>query len=101
SPPTKFADDQGYGDPSLTVDGLGNFYFSSLYAEHGAFTTTGGIPQIAVWHGRFNGVGVLVWDPPVYATTTATDFLDKEWIAVDKECGAIYLSYTHFGVPGI
>lgn len=77
------------GDPVLAVDNAGNFYYANL------FTPDGSQSGLSVNHGKFAGF-VFTWDPPVVPVQTATDFLDKEWIAVDPVNGNIYMSYTRF-----
>jgi len=88
--PAAGADDQFFGDPSLTVDADGNFYYASLYV----------IPSItfgvSVSHGRFVK-DALVFDRPVLAGLPgAHDSFDKEWITVDPEDGTLDVSYTRF-----
>ena len=82
------------GDPALTNDNAGNFYFSDLYTPDNDVTSA-----IAVCHGTFSG-GVIVWNMPVMVATTATDFLDKEWIGADKVGGNVYCTWTHFLAAG-
>lgn len=78
------------GDPVLTNDNAGNFYFSDLYTPDNRVTSA-----IAVCKGNFSG-GVIVWNNPVMVATTTTDFLDKEWIGADKVGGNVYCTWTHF-----
>jgi hypothetical protein len=86
--PAAGADDQFYGDPSLTVDGDGNFYYASLYVNP---SITFGV---SVSRGRFVN-DALVFDRPVLAGVPgAHDSFDKEWITVDPEDGTLYVSYT-------
>ncbi|HEY6196506.1 MAG TPA: FlgD immunoglobulin-like domain containing protein [Candidatus Eisenbacteria bacterium] len=88
--PPAGADDQFFGDPSLTVDEDGNFYYASLYARPGI--TLG----VSVSRGRFVN-DVLVFDKPVLAGVPGTqDSFDKEWIVADPKDGTLYLSYTRF-----
>ncbi|MBV9074615.1 MAG: exo-alpha-sialidase [Acidobacteria bacterium] len=48
----------------------------------------------------------IVWEPPVVAVTAgvvgnqASDFLDKEWLAINQANGELYLSYVRFGTDG-
>jgi hypothetical protein len=47
--------------------------------------------------GRFTGSS-FTWEPASVVRTvpSATDFLDKEWLAVDPADGRVYVSYTSF-----
>lgn len=88
--PPAGADDQFFGDPSITVDAAGNFFYASLYANPAI--TLG----VSVSRGRFVN-DVLVFDPPVLAGVPGqTDSFDKEWIAADPVDGTLYVSYTRF-----
>lgn len=48
----------------------------------------------------------IVWEPPVsavappYLGPTNSDFLDKNWMHVDKATGVLYVTYTRFGSDG-
>lgn len=82
-------------DPVLAVNSrTGAFYFSALVDPDGASGSTSGI---SVVKGRFVS-GSLVWETPslVRSVDTSTDFLDKQWIAVDPNNGRVYISYTRF-----
>jgi len=88
--PDAATNDQLFGDPSLTVDHLGNFYYASLYRRPGI--TLG----VAVNRGRFEH-DVLKFEPPVLASMPgAHDSFDKEWITADPWDGTLYMSYTRF-----
>ena len=82
------------GDPCLTNDNAGNFYFADLYTPDMDVTSS-----IAVCKGTFIA-GVVVWSMPVMVTSTVPDFLDKEWIAADKVGGNVYVTYTRFLAAG-
>ena len=92
--PAAGADDQLWGDPSITVDADGNFYYASLYV-------TPDIPfGVSVNRGRFVK-DVLVFDPPVIAAAPGPQAsFDKEWITTDPEDGTLYISYTNFSDLG-
>src|SRR5262249_32531378 len=77
------------GDPSLAVDNAGHFYYANLY------TPDGSTSAISVNHGQFTGP-LFAWDPPTVPSSSATDFLDKEWVAADPVGGNVYLTYTRF-----
>lgn len=81
------------GDPVVTNDFAGNFYFADL------FTPDGAASSVAVCRGTFSG-GVCTFLNPVVVSSSTTDFLDKEWIAADKISGKIYLTYTRFLAAG-
>src|SRR6266545_2113872 len=66
------------GDPAVTVDGAGNFYYGDLYTPDNAVTSA-----IAVTKGSFSGCS-FSFGLPVMVSTTTTDFLDKDWVAADK-----------------
>jgi hypothetical protein len=78
-----------FGDPSLTVDGEGNFYYASLYSPDGL------VGGISVSRGRFDRRG-FSFRSPVMTEGSATDILDKEWIAADPANGYLYVTYTRF-----
>ena len=81
------------GDPAITNDFAGNFYFADLYTPDGTASA------IAVCRGNFSGGG-FTWQNPVIVNSSTTDFLDKEWIAADKLSGKVYVSYTRFLAAG-
>jgi hypothetical protein len=82
------------GDPVITVDGQGNFYYASLYSPDDVAS------NLSINHGRFVGDS-LVWDPPVMPVySTPADFLDKEWLTCDPANGYVYLTWTRFSVLG-
>ncbi len=82
------------GDPCLTNDNAGNFYFADLYTPDNDVTSA-----IGVCKGTFIA-GVVVWGMPVMVTSTVPDFLDKEWICADKVGGNVYVTYTRFLAAG-
>jgi hypothetical protein len=82
------------GDPSMTVDNAGNFYYANL------FTPGGGLSAISVNKGTFAGTVFTFAAPVLPVTPTGTDFLDKEWIAADPVNGNVYLTYTRFLAAG-
>ena len=82
-------------DPVLGVNSrTGAFYFSALVDPDGPSGNTNGI---GVVKGRFSG-STIAWETPslVRSVDYSTDFLDKQWIAVDPNNGRVYLSYTRF-----
>lgn len=83
-------DDQLLGDPSLAVDAKGNVYYAQLYARPGVALA------VAVSRGRFMNDVLVFEKASVAALPTGRGQLDKEWIAVDKRTGMLYVSYTNF-----
>lgn len=83
-------DDQLLGDPALAVDAQGNFYYAQLYARPGVALA------VAVSRGRFTN-DVLTFEKAIVAALpTGRGQLDKEWIAIDRRTGRIYVTYTNF-----
>ena len=81
-------------DPVLAVNTTtGAFYYSGLCDS----ANTGLTSSIGVIKGRFSG-GVFTWNNPsiVRTVSASTDFLDKQWIAVDPTNNKTYLTYTWF-----
>ena len=88
--PHRISTDFTVGDPYLTVDRDGNFYFASLYSSDGE------VLGVSVSRGRFRG-NSFAFGPPVYAGVSKNDAgLDKEWIVADPETGELYLAYVRF-----
>jgi len=81
------------GDPVLTNDNAGNFYFADLYTPDNNVTSA-----IAVCRGAFSPN--LAWNMPVIAASSVADFLDKPWIGADPVGGNVYLTYTRFLAAG-
>ena len=87
-------------DPSVTVnEKTGEFYFAALCDSgppSGGFSPYSGL---AVAKCTFPGGAA----PPVWGTThtvrtvsTATKFIDKEWVAVDSLTNRVFVTYTLF-----
>jgi len=81
------------GDPVLSNDNAGNFYFADLYTPDNDVTSA-----IAVCRGAFSPN--LTWNMPVIVASSVADFLDKPWIAADKVGGNVYCTYTRFLAAG-
>ena len=82
-------------DPVLAVNSnTGAFYYSGLCDP----TNANSLSAIGVIKGRFSGTGVFAWNAPsvVRQVNSSTDFLDKQWVAVDPANGKVYLTYTWF-----
>src|SRR4029078_1002313 len=76
------------GDPVVAVDNAGNFYLADLYTTNNTTNSS-----IAVTRGTFSG-STFTWSAPVLVASTTSDFLDKEWLAVDRTNGTIYVTWT-------
>jgi hypothetical protein len=79
-------------DPVLAVNPTtGAFYFAAL-ADPSASTSA-----VGVLKGRFTGAS-FAWGAvsTVRSVPSSTDFLDKEWLAVDPASGKVGVSYTEF-----
>src|SRR6266545_4103400 len=82
------------GDPVVTVDGAGNFYYGDLYTPDNAVTSA-----IAVCKGNFSGCS-FSFGLPVMVASSTTDLLDKDWVAADKVSGNVYCSWTRLFAAG-
>lgn len=85
-------------DPVLAVNGTsGAFYYTGLFDADLAATSGVGIIK-----GRMNANGTMAWNTPVAIRTVAvsTDFLDKQWVAVDPSTGKVFVTYTRFPAAG-
>ncbi len=86
-------------DPVLAVnEKTGDFWYCGLASPGGANGTTN---AIAVARGRFTN-DVFAFDSAfvVRIATSASVFLDKQWIAVDSLTGHLYVSNTTFTTSG-
>ena len=86
------------GDPSLTVDGRGNFYFAQI-----SLNSKG---QAFVGVAKSDDEG-KTFDPPVDASrsiTSSNSFQDKEWITSDASGGphdgSVYVAWTNISSQG-
>ena len=83
-------------DPVLAVNpNTGAFYFSGMGEVNGVVSSLG------ILKGRFTGSS-FAWDAPTLPRVVnwSTNFLDKQWIAVDPADGRVYLTYTDFTSAG-
>lgn len=87
--PTQGASDVFYGDPVIVADPAGHWYFADLWRPSASVT------GISVTHGTFAGAAPA-WGPPVTIATSASDYLDKPWLAVDPASGTVYVAYVRF-----
>jgi hypothetical protein len=79
-------------DPVLAVNpSTGAFYFAALGTVPGSFSSVG------VIKGRFSG-GVFAWETPSVPRLVpiSSQFMDKEWLAVDPADGRVFLTYSRF-----
>jgi hypothetical protein len=79
---------QHIGDPGVGADAANTFYFSDLCVD-------GAISGVCLTKGAVSG-GTVAWGIPVYAASTTSDFLDKNFHAVDAAGLNVYMSYTRF-----
>ena len=87
-------------DPSVTVnEKTGEFYFAALCDSGAPVSGFAPFSGLAVAKCTFPGGAA----PPVWGTThtvrtvsTANDFIDKEWVAVDSLSGRVFVTYTLF-----
>jgi len=80
-------------DPAITVDSAGVFYGS--YLANGPNQTS----QLVLSKSTDNGAS---WVQSVARAAVSPEFLDKDYIAVDRVTGTLYATYTNFvGFSGI
>ncbi len=96
--PLDFATSQAFGDPGIDTDERGNWYYNQIYTRAAGAPGPTAEQDIGVHRGRFNGVGVMVWNVPVMASigTAASGNLDKCLLAADRVTGNVYVAYTRF-----
>jgi hypothetical protein len=80
------------GDPGLAVGTNGTFFLSDICLDLAVSPLFNGI---CVTAGRRQG-RTMDWRTPVYAVTEPSDFLDKPFIAADRQGRSVYVSYTLF-----
>jgi len=80
------------GDPGLAVGNNGTFFFADLCFDFGTEPVLSGV---CVTTGRRQG-RTIDWRTPVYAASSLPDFLDKPFIAADRQGQHVYVSYTRF-----
>jgi len=78
-----------WGDPVVTIDTSGNFYFFHLSN-----------PAIGNWIDRIvcqkSTDKGKTWYNGTYAGLNGTKIQDKPWVTVDRKTNAIYLTWTQF-----
>ena len=90
---------EGYGTPSLDIDGLGNIYFANYFESHtitfGAITLDNPYGHTDIFLAKYNSLGNVLWAKSFdggnqgASSIVATDLSDN-----------VYLS-GYFGYPGL
>lgn len=82
-----------WGDPVTLVDNDGNYYFFHLSN-----------PQNGNWIDRIvcqkSTDGGVTWNEGTYMGLNGTKAQDKEWAAIDRNIGNIYVTWTQFDSYG-
>jgi hypothetical protein len=82
------------GDPGLAVSNDGTFFYVDLCSDFGTDPVLSGV---CVTAGRRQG-RTIDWHTPVYASSSLPDFLDKCFIATDRQGRDVHVSYTRFQI---
>ena len=82
-----------WGDPSLTVDTAGNFYYGHLTNAASSYF----IDRIVVQKSTNGGIN---WNNGTFAGFIPPKQQDKEWLCVDPRNNNIYMSWTQFDSYG-
>lgn len=82
-----------WGDPAITVDTAGNFYYGHLTNASGSYF----IDRIVVQKSTNGGMN---WDNGAYAGFIPPKQQDKEWLCVDPSTNNIYMTWTQFDSYG-
>lgn len=82
-----------WGDPALTVDTAGNFYYGHLTNPSSSYF----IDRIVVQKSTNGGMN---WDNGAYAGFIPPKQQDKEWLCVDPATNNIYMTWTQFDSYG-
>lgn len=90
---------EGAGDPVLAVDGEGNFYVAGIAFKRGG-ATIGRTSAIFVAKSTDGGETFAQVSVLISAISKVT-FHDKEWIAVDPNSGAVYVTWTVFNLLAV
>ena len=80
------------GDPGLAADKSGTFYFTDICFD---LNTNPVLSGVCLTIGRKQG-RTINWGIPTYAVSSLPDFLDKPFVAVDRQGRDVYISYTRF-----
>lgn len=85
------------GDPSVAVNAAtGDFYVAGFASTLGDLGSEG---RLGIARGRFGAAG-FAFDRGVETSTTAAEFWDKPFMAVDPRSGRVYLAWTNFPDAG-
>lgn len=82
-----------WGDPVITVDTAGSFYFLHLSNPPDG----NWIDRIVVQKSTDGG---QTWSPGVFTGLNNTKAQDKHWIAVDRKTNHLYITWTEFDKYG-
>ena len=82
-----------WGDPSITVDTAGNFYYGHLTNPMSSYF----IDRIVVQKSTNGGIN---WSNGTYTGFIPPKQQDKEWLCVDPYNNNIYMSWTQFDSYG-
>lgn len=82
-----------WGDPAITVDTAGNFYYGHLANPQGGYF----IERIVVQKSTNGGIN---WNNGSHAGYIPPKQQDKEWLCVDPRNNNIYMSWTQFDQYG-
>lgn len=82
-----------WGDPSLTVDTAGNFYYGHLTNPSSGYF----IDRIVVQKSTNGGIN---WSNGTYAGYIPPKQQDKEWLCVDPQNNNLYMTWTQFDSYG-
>jgi len=87
-----------FGDPVITADYKGNFYFAHLSDPEGVGRSSERwIDRIVVQKSNDQGRS---WSPGTYAGMRHPADQDKHWLAIDPRTNAIYMTWTEFDKYG-
>lgn len=78
-----------WGDPAITVDTNGHFYYGHLTNPSGSYF----IDRIVVQKSTNGGVN---WNDGAYTGYIPPKQQDKEWLCVDRRNNNIYMTWTQF-----
>lgn len=82
-----------WGDPAITVDTAGNFYYGHLTNSSSSYF----IDRIVVQKSTNGGMN---WSNGTYAGYIPPKQQDKEWLCVDPATNYIYMTWTQFDSYG-
>ena len=87
-----------YGDPVITADQKGNFYFAHLADPSGdGRSNTSWLDRIVIQKSVDQG---RTWNEGSFAGHRPPADQDKHWLAIDPETNHLYMSWTEFDKYG-